>query len=145
MNDLKLTPILKRALNLATKTRLNAYAPYSHFFVGAVLKFKNSPTLYSGCNFENASYGATICAERNAIGQAISSGILKSKKNNTLEFVMVVTKTTTATPPCGMCLQVLNEFSDAKTEVFLANLNEVTLKAKFYDFLPSPFQKIELL
>lgn len=145
MSDIKLTPTLKKALILAKKTRLNAYAPYSHFQVGAALKFKSSSKLYTGCNFENVSYGATICAERNALGYAIGEGVLKKKKNNSLEFVLVVTNTSTATPPCGLCLQALNEFADSDTVVYLATTTKIILSAKFKDFLPSPFQKIEIL
>jgi cytidine deaminase len=142
------TTVLK-AWKLATKIRLNAYAPYSHFLVGSALKFKNNKNFFVGCNFENASYGATICAERNAIGAAIAQGVLKPAnkniKKNVLEFVIVVTNTTEGTPPCGMCLQVLSEFADQETMVYLATHKSILQKAKFNQFLPTPFNEIEVL
>jgi len=144
-----LPPSVIKAWKLATKIRMNAYAPYSHFLVGSALKFKNNKKFFVGCNFENASYGATICAERNAIGSAIAQGVLKNTNNktkkNVLEFVVVVTNTTDGTPPCGMCLQVLSEFADQDTMVFLATQKNILQKAKFNQFLPTPFNEIEVL
>ncbi len=141
--------IVLKAWKLAKSTRLNAYAPYSHFLVGAALKFCKDKNIYAGCNFENASYGATICAERNALGSAIAHGALKiankSKKRDVLEFVIVVTNTTEATSPCGICLQVLNEFAGPDTQVYLATNHAILQQAKFHQFLPSPFNEIEVL
>ena len=84
----------------------NAYAPYSKFYVGCAILTK-SGNIYTGCNVENASYGLTTCAERNAIANAISSeGAIE------IEKVVVYTPTPKATPPCGACRQVINEFGD---------------------------------
>ncbi len=133
------------AWKVAIATRLNAYAPYSKFLVGSALKFTGDKKIYAGCNFENASYSATICAERNALGNAIANGVMSSKKKNTLEFVVVVTNTTEATPPCGVCLQAMNEFVGPETMVYLATHKVILQKAKFSQFLPAPFREIEVL
>jgi cytidine deaminase len=82
-----------------------AYCPYSMFPVGAAVLTQDGQ-IFSGCNVENASYGLTICAERNAVFQAVTRcvGLI------TLQAVVVFTPTLTPTAPCGACRQVLNEF-----------------------------------
>ncbi|MCB0338849.1 MAG: cytidine deaminase [Bdellovibrionales bacterium] len=91
-----------------------AYAPYSNFPVGASVLLRDG-RIFSGCNVENASYGLTSCAERNAIFKA------KSETDGDIEIIAVVVYTPTddATPPCGACRQVINEFGP-KAEVFAA-------------------------
>lgn len=86
----------------ARLARERAYAPYSRYSVGAsVLGLDGN--VYSGCNVENASYGLTMCAERNAIGTMLASGCSK------LSAVALVTAN--GAPPCGACLQVMIEFA----------------------------------
>jgi cytidine deaminase len=82
-----------------------AYAPYSKFRVGAAI-LSASGRIFSGCNVENASYGLTCCAERNAIFGAIGSG----EKRLRLRCVVVYTPTDIPAAPCGACRQVINEF-----------------------------------
>lgn len=91
-------------INLAKDALLNAYAPYSKFYVGAALLTKKG-NIYTGCNIENASYGATNCAERTAIFKAVSEG------EQEFERIAVVAKDGITAYPCGICLQVMHEFA----------------------------------
>ena len=80
-----------------------AYAPYSRFSVGAAVRAADG-SIHSACNIENASYGLSVCAERNAIFHAIAAGA------SAIVALAVYTPTATATTPCGACRQVLMEF-----------------------------------
>ena len=108
-----------------------AYAPYSNFRVGAAL-LTSDGKLYCGCNIENASYGATMCAERTAIFKAVSEGATK------IEKIAVVCEAGTPAYPCGMCLQVLSEWMDPKGTVLLTDCDEV-LSFRLEDLLPHAF------
>lgn len=90
-------------LKLAEEASKNAYAPYSKFSVGACVLCESGKT-YSGCNFENGSYGLAICAERNAVGTAIANGERKIKA------VAIFSPNMENCTPCGACRQVLMEF-----------------------------------
>jgi cytidine deaminase len=99
----------------AQEVRERSYSPYSHCKVGAAIK-TSSGKIYVGCNVENASYGATVCAERTAIQCAIADqGSLE------IQEIMVVTEATPPWPPCGMCRQVIAEFCKSP-KIYLANL-----------------------
>lgn len=90
-------------IQIAKQASQNAYAPYSKFQVGAALVTKQG-RIYTGCNIENASYGATNCAERTAIFKAVSEG-----EREFIRIAVTVSDGSTAYP-CGICLQVMNEF-----------------------------------
>ena len=90
-------------IKLAQKAAQNAYAPYSNFKVGAALLCK-SGNLYTGCNVENSSYGASNCAERTAVFKAVSEGERDFVK------IAIVSEKDGLTFPCGICRQVLSEF-----------------------------------
>lgn len=90
-------------VDAAIAVRDRAYAPYSRFHVGAAIRGRDGH-IYVGCNVENASYGATICAERNAIAAAVAAG-------EQAPVMIAITATShEPCPPCGMCRQVLSEF-----------------------------------
>ena len=100
---------MTRLIAEARKVRARAYAPYSKYRVGAAIQTR-SGAIFTGCNVENASYGLTMCAERNAIAQLVAQG----KK---LLAVAIVVDSKRPTPPCGMCRQVMAEFATAALEV----------------------------
>lgn len=110
----------------AKQAMVAAYAPYSGFRVGAAL-LSAGGKLYTGCNVENESFGATICAERTAAVKAVSDGECRFVQ------LAIVSSSGRATPPCGMCRQVLAEFSDG-LRIYLAagdGYEEYTLDALF--------------
>lgn len=108
-----------------------AYAPYSRFAVGAAVRTA-SGRVFTGCNVENASYGLTICAERNAVFQAAAAG------EREIVAVAVWTPTATPTAPCGACRQVLNEFGP-DMEVVCACEGPERIQARLPELLPRAF------
>ncbi len=94
-----LEPGVRKLFESARAVRKNAYAPYSHFKVGAALR-DNRGRIFTGCNVENASYGGTQCAERAAITAMVASGARDVKE------IVIVTDTPEGCPPCGFCRQV---------------------------------------
>ena len=121
----------------ATNAMTRAYAPYSHFHVGAAV-LGESGKVYLGANVENASYGAAVCAERNAIFQAVLAGERK------LKAIAVVGGrngvVTDFCPPCGICRQVMREFADPRT--FRVYLRKSPTEFKSYtleELLPESF------
>lgn len=109
----------KALLLYASQAMEKAYAPYSNFKVGAAL-LTESGKIYTGCNIENLSYGATICAERVAIFKAISDG----EKNFTK--IAIVSSDETETFPCGICRQVMAEFMP-QGEVVTSNGTKISV------------------
>ena len=131
------SPKIKKAFELARQTRLNAHAPYSGFQVGAALVTK-SGKLVTGCNVENASYGGTVCAERIAIFKAVS------EKETTFSDIVVVTDATEPAFPCAFCLQIMAEFFDPSTQIYLADTDRIRSVHKFSELLPNPFGPVQL-
>ena len=109
-----------------------SYSPYSGFKVGAALLTKDGE-IYTGCNIENASYGATNCAERTAVFKAVSEGYTQ------IERIAIVSSSHQKTPPCGICRQVLAEFMTENAQILLADkdgIESYTIK----DLLPESFK-----
>lgn len=105
---------IKKYINEALNIMEQAYVPYSKFPVAAILIDENNK-IYKGVNVENASYGLSLCAERNAITSAVTDGMRKIK------FIIIVADTQGPVSPCGACRQVISEFSNKDTRIILAN------------------------
>jgi len=121
----------KELADLAWKAREQSYSPYSGFAVGAALECADG-TVYLGCNVEGASYGNAICAERTALVKAVSEG----KQSFTRIAVAAVSPDYTA--PCGICRQMLYEFSPDMT-VLCVDQNREWVAVKLRDLLPMGF------
>ncbi len=133
--------LLALAIKEAYAKRKNAYAPYSNYKVGAALLSAATSRVYSGCNVENSSYGASICAERNAVLNAIAN-----EGSLGVELLVVVSEDSPPAPPCALCLQVLAEFSRPDTEVHLLDTAAALEQGQgthlvytFEELLPHPF------
>jgi cytidine deaminase len=125
--------VLESLSNAARDAAAHAYCPYSRFPVGAAV-LTDQGVIFSGCNVENASYGLTICAERNAIFQAVN----RSSKPLVIRAVIVYTPTAAPTAPCGACRQVINEFGPAALVIAVCD-GDGRLKSKIEEFLPAAF------
>ena len=125
----KLIEEAKRALE-------NAYAPYSKFRVGAAI-LTESGNIYKGCNVENASFGAAICAERTAATSAIAAeGKVGFKE------IAIASESEQPAPPCGICRQFLSEFTDPDVPVYLVSVTSGVVKEfTFGKLMPEMFTK----
>lgn len=119
----------------ATQARLNAYAPYSGFAVGAAV-LSSSGRVFGGCNVENATYGLSICAERSAISAMVAAG------EREVRAIAIVTAAPSPTPPCGMCRQTLAEFA-LDAPVYLASTTPGTMArtTSLAKLLPDAFRR----
>lgn len=124
-----------RLIKKAQEAQKNSYAPYSKYNVGSALLAK-SGKIYTGCNVENASYGATTCAERCAFSSAVSAG--------EREFVAIAIvagydfSPSDIAYPCGVCRQTLSELCDGELDIILYS-NEKTEAYKLSELLPKGF------
>ena len=116
---------------VAKHASARAYCPYSRFPVGAAVRARDG-ALFAGCNVENASFGLTVCAERNAIFNAVAAGA------RDLVALVVYTPTPSPVTPCGACRQVLSEFAPGADVICVcAGPKRLTFKAS--DLLPNAF------
>lgn len=123
-------------VKMAKEAMKKAYVPYSKFRVGAALLTEEGD-VYTGCNIENASFGATNCAERTAVFKAVSEGKKKFVK------IAIISDSEDYTYPCGICRQVLSEFGPGM-EVIVANKYGEFKSHKFNEVLPYAFTKADL-
>ena len=123
---------LKELYKRALLTRERAHCPYSGYKVGAAVRISTGE-VYSGCNVENSSYGASVCAERVAIQKAVSE-----KGKIIITEVMVVTQADPGWPPCGMCRQVIAEF-EKDTVIYTSNIDGFYERYAFEQLLPHAF------
>ena len=122
----------------AIKAREKAYCPYSNFKVGAAILAEDGK-IYTGSNIENASFGATNCAERTAIFKAVHEG------NREIKAIAVIGDTNAYTYPCGICRQVMAEFiADSSTPVIIIKNENDYLVKTFEEIMPGVFSKKDL-
>jgi cytidine deaminase len=122
-------------IELAIKSKEDAYAPYSNFRVGAALMTEERK-IYTGINIENATYGATCCGERTAVFKAVSEGARK------LKAIAIAGDSEDVCYPCGICRQVLAEFGDDELVVICTSKNGNYKEYKLGELLPNAFRKI---
>lgn len=120
----------------AVEARARAFAPYSHFPVGAAIQADDG-TIVAGCNVESASFGLTVCAERIALFRGLYDGYRCFKR------IAVLTDTPAPTPPCGACRQLLWEFAP-DAEVILANLSGTVIRYTVRELIPHAFDARQL-
>lgn len=122
---------MKDLIKGAKETILKAYAPYSNYKVAASVRDEQG-RIYTGCNIENASYGATMCAERVAIFKAVSEGA------KSIEEILILAEGSMPYP-CGMCRQVMSEFMKKDGKIYVCfndSIEEYTLE----QLLPKSFE-----
>ena len=124
---------LKELYKVALLTRENAHCPYSGHKVGSAIQLKDG-SIYSGCNVENSSYGGTACAEQVAIQKAVSE-----KGKIEISEIIVVTDASSPWPPCGICRQVIAEFSTNDTQIHTSNLEGALYSFSFEELIPHSF------
>jgi len=123
--------VLGKLIDAAKSASEHAYCPYSHFRVGAAV-LTDRGDLFAGCNVENASYGLTICAERNAIFQTVAAG------QSRLKAVVVYTPTPAPSAPCGACRQVINEFGPEAEIISVCDGRDI-LRKTLSQLMPEAF------
>jgi cytidine deaminase len=124
----------KALVAAASRARRAAYAPYSGYQVGAAVLGGNG-RIFEGCNVENASFGLTICAERNAIAQLVASG------ERNVVAVAIVTAGPEPGTPCGICRQMIAEFAaDVPVGLAVAGDEAPRTMTSLADLLPHPFR-----
>ena len=128
--------IIDRMIVVAAEARQRAYAPYSHFLVGAAIATADG-SIFAGANIENASYGLTACAERIALWSGTVSG------GTDFRLIVLVTDTAQPVAPCGACRQVLSELAPDAV-VVMTTLGGARRDATVQDLLPRAFGKGDL-
>ena len=125
----------------ALEARGFSYAPYSNFLVGAAV-LTGSGKIYTGCNVENSSYGAAVCAERVAIYKAVSEG------ERVIDAIAIAgagrefeSRLPNYTPPCGICRQVISEFADENTRILLVKGEEDYKEFSLKELFPEGFSR----
>lgn len=128
---------IKELIQAALEARYKAYSPYSHYWVGAAL-LTDSGIIFQGCNIENASYGATNCAERTAIFKAVSEGE-RHFRGIAIAGGLEGQDPTDYAYPCGICRQVMSEFGDKDFQIIVAKSVEDYKVYELEELLPAGF------
>ena len=128
---------VEQLLQVAQEARNHAYVPYSGYRVGAAIE-TDKGEIVGGCNVENLSYGATICAERTAVTRMVASGA-----GSSIRQILVASQD--GVTPCGICLQVLKEFVvDGDVPVHCFGEDGSTRRFRFRDLLPHGFESVNV-
>lgn len=134
---MSITPEIEQQLiAAATDARTRAYVPYSQYAVGAAILTADGQ-VHQGCNIENASYGLTSCAERNAIFGLVSKNNDTSARR--IRAVAVVTAGSDPATPCGACRQVIREFGPDAAIIIGNTAGEIFLRTSLPELLPHSF------
>ncbi len=136
MREASISPTIPQLRDAADAARANAWCPYSHYSVGAALESVDGQ-VFVGCNVENASYPAGMCAERVALGTAVAAGVRQFAR------VVITSAASQPTPPCGICRQALVEFAP-DLEVIAISPNGQTVRWSLAELLPAPFTPASL-
>ena len=123
----------------AIEAREMSYSPYSKFAVGAALLTKNDE-VYLGTNIENAAFGLSMCAERNALYNAYCHGVSQED----IEAIAIVADTELPVSPCGSCRQVLSELFPKNGKIYLANMHGDIKETTIDELLPYSFDSDDL-
>ena len=129
--------IEKKLFERASSARLNAYAPYSHYKVGAAIYADNSK-IYTSCNVENLSFPCGTCAEAGAIAAMVADSA------KTIRAILVIADSQELVYPCGACLQRIAEFATDETIIYLADTKEIKKTYTLKNLLPHNFTAKEL-
>lgn len=128
---------IEALIEAARDVRQHAYCPYSHFPVGCALLSQDGK-LFTGVNVENVSFGATNCAERSALFTAASLGY----RPGFIKAIAVAGETEDFLPPCSICRQVLVEWADPETPVYLTRNDGQIKRLKLLDLAPYSFTQM---
>jgi cytidine deaminase len=127
-------PITQTMFNKAIQTMAKAHVPYSNFHVGACL-LADDGKYYTGCNIENVSYRVTVCAEQCAISNMIAHG------GKHIKEMVIVAEGEKIISPCGACRQMILEFAEPATKIYMFNENSQMRAATIAELLPGAFDK----
>ncbi|MGH9802322.1 MAG: cytidine deaminase [Blastocatellia bacterium] len=121
-------------IEMASQARQFSYSPYSKFRVGAAIECRDG-RVFTGCNVENSSYGLTMCAERVALGKAISEGASDFTR------IAVIADAAAPVPPCGACRQVIHELCGNQVEIVMSDQRGKIEVHTISQLLPEAFDK----
>lgn len=130
---------IQNLMEQARATLKYSYSPYSQFPVGCALLTEDEQ-VFTGVNIENVSFGATNCAERSAIFSAVSQGY----RPGFIKAIAVAGETEAFLPPCSICRQVLVEFCDSETPVYLTRQDGEILTTTIRELVPYAFETMDM-
>lgn len=129
----------EQLIEIARETMQHAYSPYSHFPVGCAMEM-NDGAIIKGVNVENVSFGATNCAERTAIFTAVTNGY----QPKSIKAIAVSGNTENYLPPCSICRQVMVEFCQPETPVYLTRNDGTILETTVEQLVPYAFETLDM-